>query len=271
MLWAVATVLYGTRGAAVSPVRLNAIKGVGVTLLFAAVLAATDPHAFARLMASPSRAGHARFSGVIGISSATRSTSPPSTGSGPGAIALLLPDVDADDRRRRGRTSRWANASDRGRLVGIALTLAGVAWVVAERSPRCRADASVSDDRKSESRSVRQPNRNRPRSPASTQDPSPWASFSACSPPWAGDRCDHQPIRASSAATSAAGDRVLSAWRFDLAVLPSPSARQRTGRTRAGQGLALRRRAALDGHFRRHLAATGRLRQCTRQARRRRS
>ena len=145
VLWAGATVLYARAGRLLRPITLNAVKGVFATLLFALTLWLTGVAFPDDLAAQPARTlALLAASGVIGIAVGDSFYFASVNVVGPRRVALLsllaTPLVVAASAVSLGETLRPAG------WLGVALTIAGVAWVVAER-PAARADEQAKDAR----------------------------------------------------------------------------------------------------------------------------
>ncbi|MEM7809239.1 MAG: DMT family transporter [Planctomycetota bacterium] len=142
MLWAAATILYGKAGTAISPVRLNAIKGVAVTLLFGVVLAITQPTAFKTLADEPMRVLLLlAISGVIGITAGDSCYFASVNRIGPRRVALLF--LTSTPMTVLGGVAFLGERLGPWQLVGIALTITGVTWVVLERTTEKPKDSQV--------------------------------------------------------------------------------------------------------------------------------
>ena len=141
VLWAGATVLYGRAGRAIAPATLNAAKGVAVSALFAATL-----HARGVAWVGPVRDADAwrlwvlAGSGVVGITLGDTFYFAALNRLGPRRTALLsLLATPAVVLLGAPLLGEWPRPTVLG---GIAVTVGGVAWVVAERRVKTGAEAS---------------------------------------------------------------------------------------------------------------------------------
>ena len=132
MLWATATVLYASAGRSIPPIALNAAKGVAVTLLFGGVLLAGDALALQRLTQEPATVLLLlALSGVVGITVGDSGYFAAVNPLGPRRTSLLsLLAVPLTSFSGVAFLGEDMGGLD---LLGIALTLGGVSWVVAER------------------------------------------------------------------------------------------------------------------------------------------
>jgi drug/metabolite transporter (DMT)-like permease len=133
MLWAVATVLYARAGRVISPIRLNAIKGVGVSLLFASILLIFQRSDLVDLQHVPAAVvvGLA-ISGIVGIALGDSFYFASVNRIGPGRVSLLF--LTSIPMTVVGGVIFLGETLSPLQILGVVITIAGVSWVVAERT-----------------------------------------------------------------------------------------------------------------------------------------
>jgi drug/metabolite transporter (DMT)-like permease len=134
MLWAAATMLYGRAGKVLPPIRLNAIKGVFTTLLFAVTLLALGRPFVSQLQGIPiGDLWLLGVSGIIGIAIGDSFYFAAVNDVGARRVALLsllaTPMVVLLGITLLGERPSMLQ------LAGMIVTVGGVAWVILERAP----------------------------------------------------------------------------------------------------------------------------------------